>query len=668
MSTLHERTVLKVDGYDRASPVAPARPGSVEYDHPSCRPNCALLYAGKADQYICWSTLTVPESLDGHDSIAFSLPVLLRRDQGGDASFAISVNDHLLATIGAPGCGPSTRWQGDEGSIAFALLFHDHNGDHAGRLTLTVPATWVVPGQPATVTVRGARANDTGADGLPDWQSKRGFFLLPDLPLPVEPAPTVLRLDREQVISSNWWGFGGQGDLFLLNDQYPELAATEAEQEVIRQRILAMRPALVRLFFRLEWWEAEEGVQTPQSMAMRDFRNTLDLYQEVGARVIVNGWNGPPPRWARAEPQRAETAADWMSAARLPHPDRLLAFARSWMAMVKYLRDDCGLTCLVATEPFNEPNGGGMPPRNQGGLTFAEFATVQRHFKQARSELGLDGQVMLLGPDEVDTMMWLPRAATELDDVLDGYNFHLYTSDAAKPFALEVERRLWFLNQVCGRDQKNGFGDRKPALITEFNSSGIDYFDEDKRVTDQYEHGLFLAEAAIRAVQQGINGMLVWHLGDCSYNQHAPLQEGPLVNRIFGLWRFRDRNYAPRPGFYAWSLLTRYAERGSSVYAVEGEGDHARAVAAVAMQAPGCKAPVFLLAHRHPAPLAVALHTGTADQSFVPYLYCRDSVPTLDAGMIGASEPLISDAFGVLRITLPAASFCLLRPGNLKSR
>jgi len=63
--------------------------------------------------------------------------------------------------------------------------------------------------------------------------------------------------------------------------------------------------------------------------------------------------------------------------------------------------------------------------------------------------------------------------------------------------------------------------------------------------------------------------MLMWCLTDTDYGQ--PMK--------WGLWRFRDEGWEPRPGFYSWSLITRYTEIGSSVHPLKTNAEDAAGVA-----------------------------------------------------------------------------------------
>jgi hypothetical protein len=130
----------------------------------------------------------------------------------------------------------------------------------------------------------------------------------------------------------------------------------------------------------------------------------------------------------------------------------------------------------------------------------------------------------------------------------------------------------------------------------------------------------------------------------------------------WGLWRFKDEGWQPRPGFYAWSLLTRYTVRGSDVLALRVEGDRGPAVAAVALRAPGARQPTLLLAHRSPRDLTTELETGQPHAVWTRFVYDRQAVPTPDQGLIPPQDQVGADARGILAISLSAESFTVLAP------
>ena len=85
-------------------------------------------------------------------------------------------------------------------------------------------------------------------------------------------------------------------------------------------------------------------------------------------------------------------------------------------------------------------------------------------------------------------------------------------------------------------------------------------------------------------MNEGFSGALIWMLDDA---MHSKTEEGPDKLKIWGFWNILGEEYfggakeeEVRPSYYAWSLLSKYIPKGSTVYAVEtGEDKGVRAVA-----------------------------------------------------------------------------------------
>ncbi|MFA5058852.1 MAG: hypothetical protein WC485_12115, partial [Opitutaceae bacterium] len=187
-----------------------------------------------------------------------------------------------------------------------------------------------------------------------------------------------------------------------------------------------------------------------------------------------------------------------------------------------------------------------------------------------------------------------------------------------------------------------------PLMITEFNTYG-DTFTNPENHT--YENGLFLADFAVTALREGTASVLMWCLFDTQYDdQHR--QE-------YGLWRYKDAGWAPRPGFYSWSLLTRFTRRGSRVVAVESE-PAAPGVRAVALLSPEGRLTV-LAVNRYDRPIRVKLTAAAGGPiGLRRYEFTRTAVAQAGARMLGPAGRLTLAGDAPAGFVLPAESFVLL--------
>lgn len=444
-------------------------------------------------------------------------------------------------------------------------------------------------------------------------------------PVASQPLHVNLSLESRKTITDNWQGFGFQGDLFLDRQQNIEQGLTDGDRELVRQRIRAMRPQVVRLLFQLDFWEAERGKHTPDSEGMKDLRKTLALYQEVGADIHLTDWVWTPPAWAKP------TGV-------IPHPDKVPAYTDSFAAAVKYLREDCGFKNIRYVTIYNEPNGGNFP--------WKEYVGVYRALDQSLKTAGLRKDVAILGPDEANTYDWLPWSIAELNDVIDYYDAHNYTSDTGKAFGAWVAPRTADMPKLESSKMKPA---RKRLMITEFGMHDrMETFSTPHN--GDYEYGMFLADSAIGAADKGASALMMWCVMDSYYFKDIRMK--------WGLWRFRDENWEPRPGFYSWSLLTRYTELGSTVHPVRCSVEDA---VAVAFRAPG-KGPWTLLAvNRRKTERPFTIKGLPAGSNWQPFVYSEKSIPTRDRQMTRPGATVTADEDGVLTGSMPPNSFLLWR-------
>lgn len=438
------------------------------------------------------------------------------------------------------------------------------------------------------------------------------------------PLPTlVATLQPKDVISRGWLGFGAQGDLFFWSESNVSKGITDEDRALVRSRILAMRPQVVRLLGDLNWWEPERGKITPDSEGMKSLCETLAIYKAAGTDVMITEWGYGLPAWCQAS-------------GRAPHPDQRLAFARSWAGLIKHLRDERGFTNVRYIAIYNEPNC--------GGISFEDYADVYRALDRALREAGLRKEVLILGPDETGAFSWFERAVRELDDVIDIYDAHNYTSNTGVEFADWVRPRVEILPPLS---QPDAYGNkRKGLMVCEFGMNrGMSTYATPEN--DKYYYGIFLADAAATAAALGVRGMMMWCLSDTWYGSRKML---------WGLWRYKDEGWEPRPGFYAWSLITRHTRRGSSVHAVRLDGGGASAVAFRAQEGHWA----LLIVNRAQIERRLTLRGLGASSRWVPYLYCEATVPTPDRGMIRPRPILTASRKGEITYTMPPESFLLL--------
>jgi hypothetical protein len=452
------------------------------------------------------------------------------------------------------------------------------------------------------------------------WFDDAELVRLRPAPAP-EGTEVALTLKPEEVITADWRGFGCQGEILLRLQRSLQQGYTEADRRLIEGRIRAMRPQFIRLTVRFSDWAPELGRTTPDHDTLKDLKATIALYQEVGADVQLTEWGHALPDWTRPS-------------GRLPHPEMRRAFTDGWAALLRHLRRDCGLTNVRYVTLHNEPNN----------LPWEDYRELCRSLDASLTAAGIRREVQIIGPDESGENLLLPLALRDLDRVFDAYDAHGYTANTGAEFALWVEGRTCLLPEVAGPGQTTS---RKPFLITEFGmADGMDTWQTPHN--GEVRYGLFLADAAISACNLGVAGLAMYCIGD--YDCGTKMK--------WGLWKGRDEDWEPRPGFYAWSLLTRTTALGSTVHSLRSA---AASVPAVALRAPRNGAWTLLAVNRLDTARPLTFSGLPPGSAWTPFVYSAATVPTPDRGMLPPGPRLSADGEGRLTTSLAPNAFAVWR-------
>ncbi|MHB0998090.1 MAG: carbohydrate binding domain-containing protein [Armatimonadota bacterium] len=430
-------------------------------------------------------------------------------------------------------------------------------------------------------------------------------------PAPESETNTVkLTLNPAKVISDGWRGFGCQGEIYLYLQRSIEQGINDDDRRLIINRIKAMRPKYIRLTVRLSDWENERGKPTPDNDTIKDLRKTIAIYKEVGADVQLTEWGHALPDWCHPN-------------GRLPAPDMWRAFTDSWASLIKHLRNDCGLTNVRYVTMHNEPNN----------LPWADYKAICQSLDFSLKAAGIRNDIQIIGPDESNENLLLPLAIRDLNNIIDCYDAHGYTANTGSEFGLWVDGRTGLISS------------RKPFLITEFGiADGMDTWQTPHN--NEYRYGIFLADSAIVSCNLGVSGMAMYCISDYDCG----------TKMMWGLWKSKDENWEPRPGFYAWSLITRYTELGSTVHQLKS---NASSVPAVAFRAPRNGALTLMAVNRLTKERLLVISGLPAGSKWEPFLYSERTVPTPNRGMIPAGKLLTANK-GIINTKIPPNSFILL--------
>jgi hypothetical protein len=508
----------------------------------------------------------------------------------------------------------------DAHRISFAQGNYTRNGTTDWR---PLRVSGFVPDE-ATSLALGFVAHGTGTV----WFDDAELRLAQPAPPEFTGSSVSLKVLSDRILCERFMGFGAQGDFFLTLPANTNHGVGEADVQRVLGRVAEMRPHLIRTFFSYAWWEPQEGRQTPGSPEMRDYVRWVRFLKGIGTEVLLTPWGD------------CFAYSAWMEAgqSRLPAPGKREAMVRSLVDLIAHLRREEGLKNVHYVALMNEPANDWLrePPP-------AEFVRLNRMLDRVLRERGLRSDVQLLG---IDDCCGSPTVATEWYrdvvqagvDYCDAISVHTYDHQYVPALRPWLEDRFRLLRAASPRRSL-------PIVVTEFGYGGDTYKNHEN---GKYEYGLFLADFATTALREGAAGALMWCLMDTYYGDKK--QE-------YGLWRHGEEGWKPRPGYYAWSLITRYTQLRSRVLemSVDPAAFHVRAVA---LRAPN-GALTCLVVNRYPRNLDARLQLGKSTAKCAAFTYARDAVAAAGDGML-TSKLLTSDRTGSVELTLPAEAFVLV--------
>lgn len=444
-------------------------------------------------------------------------------------------------------------------------------------------------------------------------------------------AEVDLSVKPDDVLCDNLLGFGAHGDYFLTCSVNIKRGVNQEDRRIALERIKELRPHIMRTFFSYRWWEPEEGKQTPDNEFIKDYVQWAKFLKDIDCKINLCPWGD------------YFAYSDWMNAqSRLPSPDKRAAMIRSFVDFIEFLKKDNGLTNVSYVTLMNEPVNHGTP--------ITEFAELYKMLHEKLKERGLRKDIFLIG---IDDSTWtdggkesffhnvIENGGMEYCDGASGHTYGQPLDLKSEYLSLDswIKTRKETLKMMCKTP--------KPLMITEFSTWGDTFNNPNNHL---YEHGIFLANFAITALQNGVSHLGMWCLLDTYYDS---------VNKQgYGLIQWKDKSWEPRPGYYAWALLTRYTQPGSKVIRVDVDG--ADFVKAVAFITPDDKLTVAAL-NLSNKKITVRLNVPKLKSMNLDcYEYSNVTIPTLNKQPLESSKSFEVVDTSTLSFEMPGNSFAVL--------
>ena len=334
------------------------------------------------------------------------------------------------------------------------------------------------------------------------------------------PANAEFTLDQTRSVVGSFDGFGGQ----LNQHLYARISGPPPRLGDVEQKVVALEPPLVRIFFNTSAWENADR--------MESFERTVRLADRAGAEINIT-WQGSTFQFAMRNMDRF---ADVLG--------RLLAdgaIERVWVTL------------------FNEPN--------TTQRTLPEYEEVYRLLQRELQARGIRDRVRFMGGDLIRSTTgasqaeWFRYMARNMGDLLDAWSVHVYW-DFWEPDKID-ERLLREVRAIYSAIPEE---QRRPLYITEFGVRGLEGFEGER----SFEPGFWpdgtpmsATNAAafqqawfnMRAAQLGYSGTVKWDvypakydLGTQDHSALGPASQGWPERPVYRVLQLMSLTTKPRGG------------------------------------------------------------------------------------------------------------------------
>jgi hypothetical protein len=452
-----------------------------------------------------------------------------------------------------------------------------------------------------------------------------------DSPAGSQPKGIAMHIDTGKVITRGFLGFGVELDPMALNANNRKRGVTDEDWKLLTARLAAMNMPIARVMTQLSWF-AKAGpdkfdYDNPQARSVMAY---LDFCQQHGIAVILTDWAwvGECKAWVKG------------------HDDP--AYAKGVATYLKYLLEERKYSCIqflvIGNEPDNEIKD------------IDKYGRMYHNVHDALKAAGLRERVKLMGPDIAGQWPWFDKAAAKIADVVDAYDFHRYAEQAE---IRDAGQRVLLANLGRFRpvvDRLDPKGPAKPILMTEMGMGGGGT--NDHKMIDTFDYALHMGDYAIGVLNAGLAAGVAWCAFDVYYFDGDQFM-------TWGMWKYKDKNWQPKPWHAVWQEVTSAVPRGGDVLAVEGgtAAVHAAAISAPRHAAmpggtPAGRRYVLLLVNRSSRDEVVALQPPPGAAGRWSRVVCtKDRVEKPAPAALPAGN-------GPMEISLPAESFAVVQVGS----
>lgn len=438
-----------------------------------------------------------------------------------------------------------------------------------------------------------------------------------------------------------WQGFGAEWDPFFWNTNNQNRGCNNADWTIITDRIQQMGMGLTRIMMQLPWCQTSPDLtnwqwNTPQMQSVFQY---LNFCQAHNIDVLFTDWG-----WA-AHPQQDITPL--YSNCNDPRYARGMAY---------YLREfivNRGYTCIKYFIIGNEPD-------NELYKDFGmdAYSAMYHNMHQELINYGIHSNVKLVGPDMGGQWDFMKTAIDRLKDVVDCYDFHRYatydeTSNTNLPGTWES---LWshtdmWRGEVLSRDSN---GANKFVLVTEMGNSGGGTNSHPD--IDTYKYALHMSDYGTTLLTTRLQCGNAWNLHDVYFFEGGQYMQ-------WGMWKYKEYNWALRPWAQTFALLIKFAPRGSTQAAINSTPPNTPALINYrcgAVKRPDNGWSIFLVNRKTVAASMDIILPTAPGHSFNKYQVTSSTFGSYPNTLVIPSSGTVSFSGTTLNISLPAESFVVL--------
>jgi len=406
-------------------------------------------------------------------------------------------------------------------------------------------------------------------------------------PAPYASAGPAITIYTDQLAGPAFMGLG------VEFDPYDTLQPSQIDWPLITQRLDFMSPGFLRVVEPAsDYFGGYDSAGDPTyrwtSPHVEELLSILSYAQSRGITVVLGDWANPL------------IGGD----ARIPAD------------FIGDLRNTYGYTDIRYYDVMNEPNDDG---------TSCEFTCWEGIVKTVSAEftrLGYDSWLALVGPDNsnswddtqsaqaldrtsgldtdnpLDGDAWVTDTLQTIPGLIGAYDSHRYATiwgvengvygDQMRARREEISNldapaKPYFAGEVgLTARQTTPFAVRDPRMTPSLESlldpsatSASTFVDSQPNITT-FNYGIWMGDMMIQGIAAGLSGASAWDLDDAMHTGGGygseNLKQWGFWNSLGGQDGYPTSDLAPRPWYYAWSVLSRAFPAGGEPLVVPGTG------------------------------------------------------------------------------------------------